>query len=85
VTTLNPAALAALADAGVSPAEWAQANWSETEEWHGDVCGCPDDRCAGHHHDAGQECGCLRSLLEDYADGVGMMFAPTDRKPRGLL
>jgi hypothetical protein len=29
------------------------------------ACGCPDDRCAGFHHGAGQECGCLRVLLAD--------------------
>jgi hypothetical protein len=35
--------------------------------WGGDSCGCPDDRCIGHHHDAGEDCGCLRVALEHVA------------------
>jgi hypothetical protein len=28
--------------------------------WRGDVCGCPDDRCAdGFHHGGIDYCGCL--------------------------
>ncbi|MGZ4521921.1 MAG: hypothetical protein ACXVXO_00675 [Mycobacteriaceae bacterium] len=38
--------------------------------WHGDRCGCPDDRCVGHHHDAGEECGCLDVELGRYACGL---------------
>lgn len=34
--------------------------------WHGDKCGCSDDRCIGHHHDERDDCGCLGVLLEDY-------------------
>lgn len=37
-------------------------------KWHGDVCGCPDDRCVEYHHDAHEACGCLahhiRTMLE---------------------
>jgi hypothetical protein len=32
--------------------------------WHGDVCGCPDDRCIGYHHDEQDECGCLPAVIE---------------------
>jgi hypothetical protein len=34
--------------------------------WHGDACGCLDDRCIGYHHDEGEECGCLPAWLEQY-------------------
>ena len=30
----------------------------------GDVCGCPDDRCIGRHHDADTECPCVNSLAD---------------------
>ena len=35
--------------------------------WHGDRCGCPDDRCRdGYHHDGGDdECGCLPAVLDE--------------------
>lgn len=28
----------------------------------GDVCGCPDDRCVGHHHAEGDPCPCVAAL-----------------------
>lgn len=35
--------------------------------WHGDTCGCTDDRCqGGYHHDTGERCGCLASELDDH-------------------
>lgn len=33
--------------------------------WHGDRCGCPDDRCIGHHHQNPEDCSCLRAVLDD--------------------
>lgn len=35
-------------------------------EWHGDRCGCPDDRCGdGYHHALGEEnCRCLPAVLD---------------------
>ncbi|MGP4914693.1 hypothetical protein ACTXJ9_03175 [Brachybacterium tyrofermentans] len=30
--------------------------------WQGDRCGCPDDRCTGHHHDANDRCSCIEVL-----------------------
>lgn len=36
--------------------------------WHGDTCGCRDDRCIGYHHDADEDCGCLPVLLAEYAE-----------------
>jgi hypothetical protein len=69
VSALNASAKAALRDAGVSQAEWARANWSADGRWHGDACGCPDDRCIGCHHYDDEECGCLRTLLPQYLAG----------------
>jgi hypothetical protein len=69
MAALNATAKAALRDAGVSQAAWARANHSADGNWNGDACGCPDDRCINHHHDAGEECGCLRTLLADYLSG----------------
>jgi hypothetical protein len=78
VTGLGDAAKALLREHGISPSLWARANWAPAGDWTGDSCGCPDDRCAGHHHDAGQECGCLKVLLADFTagKGTGGMFAP---------
>jgi hypothetical protein len=67
VTRLNDAAKAALSDAGVSQAAWGRAQGWADGRWHGDACGCPDDRCIGYHHGDGDECGCLRVLLADLA------------------
>ena len=70
---LNRAAREELRAAGVSEVEWTR-RFFPGSGWGGDVCGCPDDRCIGFHHDADDECGCLLSLL--FADlrrryGVG--------------
>jgi len=66
VTRLNDAARAALRDAGISQAAWARAQGFADGRWHGDACGCPDDRCIGFHHH-GDECGCLAVLLAELA------------------
>lgn len=31
-------------------------------------CRCPDDRCAGYHHPAGEACPCTRALDSDAGD-----------------
>ncbi len=59
---LNATARATLAAAGVSVVEWRRRNHMG-EEWRGDICGCPDDRCIGFHHEGPDDCGCLRALL----------------------
>jgi hypothetical protein len=72
VAKLNETAKATLRDAGVSQAAWARANHMPGGKWHGDVCGCPDDRCAnGFHHAGGDDCGCLDVLLGEYLAGAG--------------
>jgi hypothetical protein len=40
-----------------------RAGWVDGK-WHGDSCGCSDDRCIGYHHDEWEECGCLPAELE---------------------
>jgi hypothetical protein len=61
---LNETARATLRAAGFTPAEWIRIHGWEGK-WCGDVCGCPDNRCAnGFHHVAVKDCGCLPVLLE---------------------
>ncbi|MEV4902414.1 hypothetical protein AB0K08_13860 [Citricoccus sp. NPDC055426] len=50
----------------VTAAEWSRHHFG-TDHWSGDWCGCPDDRCRGHHHDPDARCGCLTALLDDGA------------------
>lgn len=33
-------------------------------------CACPDDRCAGYHHEVGETCWCARSLEDDTVDYI---------------
>lgn len=65
MSRLNHDARLELKWAGVTQAAWAR-HWFADGKWHGDACGCTDDRCAGFHHDERDECGCLRYLLEEY-------------------
>lgn len=54
-----------IAECGVKVADYVKfASGGDT--WHGDRCGCPDDRCAdGYHHDGGAEtCNCLPAVLD---------------------
>lgn len=62
---LNEDARLILAGHDVTPREWTK-HHQGYGRWSGDACGCPDDRCIGHHHDANEPCGCLRALLSDY-------------------
>jgi hypothetical protein len=39
-------------------------------EWHGDRCGCPDDRCIGFHHGPDEECGCLAVFVAEIHDAA---------------
>jgi hypothetical protein len=69
---LNQNARFTLRNAGISQARWARLNFMSDSSWTGDACGCPDDRCIGHHHYGADDCGCLPALLESYRDGTGM-------------
>jgi hypothetical protein len=67
MAALNAAAKAALRNANISQAAWARSCGFSDGHWYGDACGCPDDRCAGYHHDSyDDDCGCLAVLLDDY-------------------
>jgi hypothetical protein len=75
VTGLTPHALAQIEAAGLTEQQWARANYSRSGTWHGDVCGCADDRCAnGFHHYGVDDCGCLPSMLSDWLDGDPYRF-----------
>jgi hypothetical protein len=62
MSRLNAEAKRQLKDAGITQVAWAREHWLDGK-WHGDECGCPDDRCIGYHHDSNEECGCLPALL----------------------
>ena len=36
-----------------------------------DDCGCPDDRCIGYHHEAGEPCGCVETLTQKGFESIG--------------
>lgn len=66
MTALTLAARATLEAEGLTPQSWTI--WCQgpgETQWHGDECGCSDDRCIGHHHDAAEDCGCLTALLHE--------------------
>jgi len=64
--TLNPQALRELEFHGWTEADWCRLHGQDpVAPWPGDACGCQDDRCIGHHHDAEEECGCLPALIDD--------------------
>lgn len=66
MTALSPQARAALREAGVPVAAWTRHHFGPAATaWDGSACGCPDDRCAGRHHDQTEACGCLAALLPD--------------------
>lgn len=62
MSQLNDDASAILAAHGLTPRQWAELH-GHGPTWEGDSCGCPDDRCIGHHHAPGDPCGCLHVLL----------------------
>jgi hypothetical protein len=64
MTALNATAKATLREAGFTQAEWIRIHGYEGK-WTGDICGCPDNRCAnGFHHYGEDDCGCLPVLLD---------------------
>lgn len=70
MTRLTANAREQLRWAGITQRQWARRFFSD-DQWHGDVCGCPDDRCIGYHHDEQDDCGCLQALLADRNDESG--------------
>lgn len=66
---LNQTACDELDAAGVTPSVWARAHFADGR-WHGDACGCPDDRCTGRHHDTDEPCRCITALIADRPNGA---------------
>ena len=62
---LNYQAKETLALAGIPQATFGRENFRDAEVWHGDACGCTDDRCIGFHHDADEDCLCLPAQIEN--------------------
>lgn len=60
---LNADAKWQLKNAGITQVAWAREHFFDDKVWHGDECGCPDDRCIGFHHDDTDDCGCITSLI----------------------
>ena len=79
MTALNAAARYAIREAGFTPAEWIRIHGYEGT-WTGDVCGCPDNRCAnGFHHMRADDCGCLPTLL-----GQAVAWREATRDPNSV-
>lgn len=80
---LSSLARATIQDHGVSVAAYVR-HHDPDGAWRGDRCGCPDDRCRGHHHDPGEECGCLPVVLaEMIGAGSPDPAATSDQLPTG--
>lgn len=65
MTELSTEARETLNRYGISADDWTRYFMGDST-WQGDSCGCPDDRCIGHHHAKDEECGCVSSLIRDY-------------------
>ncbi|GAB7192798.1 hypothetical protein NUM3379_35070 [Kineococcus sp. NUM-3379] len=66
MSNLNREASRALREAGITKTAWARHFFADPSEWHGDACGCADDRCIGYHHDENDDCGCLPVLIQQF-------------------
>lgn len=64
MSRLNADARYSLQRAGVTVTEYAAQFWDDSK-WRGSACGCPDDRCAGTHHDTDATCQCVTALLRE--------------------
>lgn len=42
---------------------------STAQHGHGTECRCPDDRCAGYHHEVGETCWCSIFTGQPVEDG----------------
>lgn len=67
MTALDARAREAIKDSGLTIAAYTR-YWFPDEKWHGDACGCTDDRCKGFHHDFTDECGCLAVQINEVRD-----------------
>lgn len=74
---LSAAAKVQLKDAGITQVAWAREYFFDDKVWHGDECGCPDDRCIGYHHDDNEDCGCLPALITDFHSSRAAVALPS--------
>lgn len=63
---MNSRARQKLRNAGITPKAYARTFWTDGI-WRGDTCGCPDDRCTGHHHNTDTNCDCIDTLISEHA------------------
>lgn len=73
MTALRREVLVGLQMAGVTRKAYVEHWWGPSDkpqggEWHGDACGCPDDRCIGYHHDEHEDCRCFPVVLAQVLD-----------------
>ena len=54
-----------LRSCNITELAWARQFFADGK-WHGDKCGCPDDRCGGYHHEENEDCRCISALIEDW-------------------
>ena len=82
---LTPFARSTIRDHGITIAEYVRKAGGSTDgDWHGDRCGCSDDRCIGFHHDENEDCGCLPVLLEEALGWTYPAFHPATPGYRAL-
>lgn len=87
MATLNAEARETLDVYGYTPKQWAKIHPTDGT-WHGDECGCSDDRCIGFHHDAADDCQCLPAMItevvrQEIADGEAPTIWTAYQAPRG--
>jgi hypothetical protein len=70
MSTLSADARLTIRNSSISIAAYMR-YWAGDGRWGGDRCGCPDDRCIGFHHEAGEECGCLPACIAGVAANPG--------------
>lgn len=61
---LSPYAREVIRASGRTIASYVRSAGYADGEWHGDYCGCKDDRCIGYHHDGSDYCKCLEGWLD---------------------
>lgn len=85
-TMLNLDARRVLRDADVTASAYIR-SWSADGIWRGDACGCPDDRCIGHHHEPDDPCGCIRVILTERnaPDSAATEIEGNDPTPEGEI
>ena len=79
MSTLTREARQTIRDCGLTIAGYIRTWWPDGV-WHGDRCGCTDDRCIGYHHDPGEDCGCLPVCIEQaFAPPGALVAGPAER------